>query len=241
MFDFMGKTAVVTGGSNGIGKEIVRAFREVGARVAVIDKVALSPECDFFYMGDIADEKTLNDFALDVIEHFGGVDFLINNACLSRGGIDSCSYEDFLYVQKVGVAAPYYLTKLFTPHFRAGAAVVNISSTRAFQSQPNTESYSAAKGGITALTHAMAVSLSGKARVNAIAPGWIDTTNSSFDGADNHQHPVGRVGVPNDIAKMTLFLCSEAAAFITGESITVDGGMSKLMVYHNDHGWKLEK
>ena len=108
-------------------------------------------------------------------------------------------------------------------------------------SQPQTESYTAAKGGIAALTHAMAVSLSGKVRVNSISPGWIDTTGSLITGADAYQQPVGRVGRPADIANMVLFLCSDKAGFITGENICIDGGMTKLMIYHGDNGWTLSE
>ena len=124
------------------------------------------------------------------------------------------------------------------------ASIVNISSTRARQSQPNTEAYSAAKGGILTLTHAMAVSLAGKARVNAVSPGWIDTQTTDYSKApaspDESQHPAGRIGNPSDIAEMVLFLCGDKASFITGENITIDGGMSRLMVYHNDHGWSYQ-
>ncbi len=165
------------------------------------------------------------------------MDFLINNAMMTKGGLDACGYADFVETLRVGVAAPYYLTKLLVPRFAPGASVVNLSSTRAFQSQANTESYTAAKGGITALTHAMAVSLAGVARVNAIAPGWIDTIGSAFPEGDTAQHPVGRVGTPEDIVQAALFLCGEGAGFITGQTLVVDGGMSKLMVYHGDGGW----
>ena len=108
-------------------------------------------------------------------------------------------------------------------------------------SQPQSESYSASKGGIHALTHALAVSLAHKVRVNSISPGWIDTTSSTFEGSDASQHLVNRVGNPLDIANMVLFLCSEKASFITGENICIDGGMTKLMIYHNDYNWKLNK
>ena len=138
------------------------------------------------------------------------------------------------------MTAPFYLTKLFAPHFAEGAAVVNMSSSRDRMSQPRTESYTAAKGGISALTHALAVSLAGKVRVNSISPGWIDTAYREYDGADAAQHPAGRVGNPMDIANMVLYLCSDKAGFITGENIRIDGGMTRLMIYHGDHGWKLE-
>ena len=238
---FAGKHVVVTGGANGIGRCIVELFRRQGAAVAVIDLDENQPvECELYQQGDIAEEVVLRAFAARVIKRFGEVDILVNNACLSKGGIFDCSYEEFLYVHRVGVAAPYLLTQLLLPHFRQGGAVLQIASTRAEQSQPNTESYTAAKGGIAALTHALAVSLAGKVRVNCISPGWIDTKESALSQEDAAQHPAGRVGVPADIAELALFLCSEQAGFLTGENITVDGGMSRLMIYHGDHGWKYE-
>ena len=126
------------------------------------------------------------------------------------------------------------------PHFAEGAAIVNISSSRDRMSQSQTESYTAAKGDIAALTHALAVSLAGKVRANSISPGWIDTTGTDFDGPDAIQQPVGRVGNPMDIANMVLYLCSDKAGFITGENICIDGGMTRQMIYHGDNGWKLE-
>ena len=244
---FMEKHAVVTGGANGIGRCIAESFLREGARVTVIDidknageHLHDSNENLHFYHGDIADKMVLENFIRSLSEP---VDCLINNACINRRGLLSgCSYEDFEYVQRVGVTAPYYLTSMLLTNalLAAEASIVNIASTRAFQSQPDTESYSAAKGGIFALTHAMSVSLAGRARVNCISPGWIDTTNNyehSFE--DRIQHPAGRIGTVSDIAEMVLFLCSSKAGFITGENITIDGGMSKLMVYHNDHGWSL--
>lgn len=236
---FKDKVVVITGGSNGIGLVTAREFKKVEAKVAAIDIVPSGEEFDLFFKGDISREEDLNSFVKEVVGAFGKIDFLINNACVSRGGIISnCSYEDFLYVQKIGVVAPYMLVKLFLPYFNEGGAVVNISSTRAFQSQPDTESYTAAKGGITALTHALAVSLSGKVRVNCISPGWIDTTGNEFGGADSLQHPSGIVGKPLYIADMIMYLCSEKAEFINGENICIDGGMSKLMIYHGDFGWE---
>lgn len=229
---FRDKVAVVTGGTNGIGKAICEEFKREGAHVCVIDK-----QPNDYFIGDIANEETLKAFADKVINQFGKVDYLINNACISMGGIENCSYDDFNYVLRIGVSAPFMLTKLFMNYFNKGAAIVNISSSRDRMSQPNTESYTAAKGGISALTHALAVSLSGKVRVNSISPGWIDTTNSEFQAPDMLQHPAGRVGNPLDIANMVLFLCSDKAGFITGENITIDGGMTRHMIYHNDFGW----
>jgi len=240
--EFENKVAVITGGANGIGRCAAEEFIKAGAKVVVIDKDPNPLPCDLYFCGDIADETTLIEFADKIKSEIGNVDYLINNACLGKGGILSgCRFEDFLYVQKVGVVAPYMLVKLLLPYFNPNAGIVNISSTRFNMSQPDSESYTAAKGGITALTHALAVSLSGRARVNSISPGWIDTSDSAFSVEDNMQHPAGRIGKPIDIANMVLYLCSDAGSFITGENITVDGGMSKLMIYHGDNGWKYEK
>ena len=168
------------------------------------------------------------------------MDYLINNAIPLMKGIDSCSYEEFSYALAVGVTAPFYLTKLFEPYFSNVASIVNISSSRDRMSQPQTESYTAAKGGISALTHALAVSLAGKVRVNSISPGWIETEGKTYTCPDAFQQPAGRVGAPDDIAEMVLFLCSEKAGFITGENICIDGGMTRQMIYHNDFGWTLK-
>lgn len=232
---FSGKTAVVTGGANGIGKCIAELFEKNGATVCIIDKA----DGDHF-IGDISDKAVLEGFAEYVIGTYGGVDFLVNNALPLMKGIDECSYEEFEYALKVGVTAPFYLSKLFLPHFRSGASIVNIASSRDRMSQPQTESYTAAKGGIASLTHALAVSLSGKVRVNSVSPGWIDTSYKEYEGSDAVQHPAGRVGNPLDIANMVMYLCSDKAGFITGENICIDGGMTKLMIYHGDNSWKLE-
>ena len=229
---FEGKVAVITGGAHGIGKATAEAFAREGAAVHIID---LQPG-DWF-VGDVGDPESLERFAGQIIRRSGHVDYLVNNALPLMKGIEECSWEEFSRALSVGVTAPFYLTKLLLPYFAPGASVVNISSSRDRMSQPGTESYSAAKGGIAALTHAMAVSLSGKARVNSISPGWIDTTGSEITGADAVQQPAGRVGKPEDIAETVLFLCSEKAGFITGENICVDGGMTKLMIYHGDCGW----
>ena len=236
MFDFNGKVAVVTGGARGIGRCIREEFERAGAKVAVIDVL----DNDYF-VGDLSDKGALEAFANKVIADFGYVNYLINNAAPKMVGIEQGSYEDFEYAIRVGVTAPFYLSKLFAPHFREGASIINISSSRDRMSQPQTESYTAAKGGISALTHALAVSLAGKVRVNSVSPGWIDNNYTVYEGADATQQPAGRVGMPPDIANMVLYLCSDMAGFITGENICIDGGMTRQMIYHGDHGWKLEK
>ena len=232
---FENKVAVVTGGAGGIGKCICEEFQKQGAHVCIID-VQQNP----YFVGDLADDAVLRQFAQKVIADHGHVDYLINNALPLMKGIDNCTYEEFNYALRVGVTAPFRLTQLFLPHFAPGASIVNISSSRDRMSQPNTESYTAAKGGIAALTHALAVSLAGRVRVNSISPGWIDTRYTVYTGSDAAQQPVGRVGNPLDIANMALYLCSDKAGFITGENICIDGGMTRQMIYHGEFGWKFE-
>lgn len=232
---FKDKVVVVTGGANGIGKCIVEEFIARGAHLFVIDK-----QPGEHFVGDISKPEDLEAFVTDILKKHRQVDYIINNALPIMKGLDECSWEDFQYALSVGVTAPFYLVKLLKEHLAEGASIVNISSSRDRMSQPQTESYTAAKGGIAALTHALAVSLSGKARVNSISPGWIDTAYTVYEGADAVQQLTGRVGNPKDIANMVLFLCSDKAGFITGENICIDGGMTKQMIYHGDNGWKLE-
>lgn len=231
---FKDKIVIVTGGAQGIGKCIADEFRKKGATVCVIDK----QEGDH-YVGDISKQEVLEAFAQDILQKYGHVDIIVNNALPIMRGIDECSYEEFSYALSVGVTAPFYLVKLVKDHLGEGASIINISSSRDRMSMPQTESYTAAKGGIAALTHALAASLAGKARVNSISPGWIDTDYTVYEGPDATQQPAGRVGNPMDIANMVLFLCSDKAGFITGENICIDGGMTKLMIYHGEHGWTL--
>ena len=233
MFD--NRIAVVTGGASGIGKVIAEQFQAAGARVCIIDVLP-----NDYFVGDLADQAVLEAFARKVIDQYGRVDYLVHNAKPLTRGIQDCSYAEFNYALRVGITAPFYLAKLFAPYFSPGGAVVNISSSRDRMSQPQTESYTAAKGGIHALTHALAVSLAGKVRVNSISPGWIDTEGTHYTGPDAVQQPAGRVGTPMDIANMVLYLCSDKAGFITGENICIDGGMTRQMIYHNDFGWTLE-
>lgn len=234
--EFNNKVIVITGGAQGIGLTIANAFKEQNAHVCVIDCIEGK-----HYVGDVGNKEHLEQFAQDVIQKYGHVDVLINNAPPQMIGINECSYEQFQAALNVGVSAPFYLSKLFMPYFAPGASIINISSSRDRMSQPQSESYTAAKGAISALTHALAISFAGKVRVNSISPGWIDTTNTTFTGPDAIQQPVGRVGHPNDIAHLILFLASDKASFITGENICIDGGQTKLMIYHGDHDWSLNK
>lgn len=235
MEQFKDKIVVITGAARGIGKCIADEFTLQGAHVAIIDILP-----NDYFIGDLSDKDVLERFAEKVLADFGHVDILVNNAMPLFKGIDECSYEDFCYAQRVGVVAPFYLAKLFKKHFTPGACIINISSTRDRMSQPQTESYTAAKGGIAALTHALSVSLAGKVRVNSVSPGWIDTTGTAFEGPDALQQPCGRVGHPRDIAHMVLFLCSDKAGFITGENVCIDGGMTRQMIYHGENGWSYE-
>ena len=232
---FQDKVIVITGGAGGIGKCLAREFEKQGGHVCVIDCVEGS-----HFVGDLAEKSVLDAFADSVITKYGRVDVLVNNAPPLFLGIDDCSYEDFQRSLAIGVTAPFYLSKLFAPYYAPGASIINISSSRDRMSQPQTESYTAAKGGISALTHALAVSFAGKVRVNSVSPGWIDTDFKVYEGPDAVQQPVGRVGDPMDVANLVLFLASDQAGFITGENICIDGGQTRLMIYHGDHGWKLE-
>ena len=230
--DLINKVAVITGGARGIGKAVKEAFEAEGACAEVVDIAEGN-----HFKGDISRKEDIEAFADYVIRKHGHIDYLINNAIPVMRGIDECSYEEFEYAMAVGVTAPFYLSKIFSHFFREGSCIINISSSRDRMSMPQTESYTAAKGGISALTHAMAVSFSGKVRVNSISPGWIETGDEVYSGPDAEQQPAGRVGNPSDIANLILYLCSDKAGFITGENICVDGGMTKLMIYHGEHGW----
>ena len=232
--NFENKVVVITGGGHDIGLCTVEEFKKAGAHVFVID----CAEGDH-YVGDIGNKGDLEAFAQTVIDRYGRVDVLVNNAPPQMHGINDCTWEQFQNALTVGVTAPFYLAKLLAPYFSQGASIINISSSRDRMSQPQTESYTAAKGGIAALTHALAVSFAGRVRVNSISPGWIDAAYTVYEGSDATQQPAGRVGNPLDIANMILFLASEKAGFITGENICIDGGQTKLMIYHGDHGWTL--
>lgn len=256
---FKNKVCVLTGGALGIGRCITRKFAESGAKIVFIDinQKAAQKNAEYinhnggeshYFIGDISNEVDLLKFKDFTLNLFPTIDYLINNACINKKGIlSACTFEDFNYVLKVGICAPYFLTHQFLKSFKPGSSIVNIGSTRAYMSQADTESYTSAKGGILSLTHALAISLAGKVRVNCISPGWIDTSKYYDDNytlnhekPDIEQHPAKRIGKAEDIANVVMFLCNEENSFITGENITVDGGMTKLMIYNGDDGWTLK-
>lgn len=216
---FENKVVVVTGGAKGIGRAIAEEFRKAGAIVCVIDLL----ENDY-YSDDLAEQSILENFARRVIADYGHLDYLINNALPLMKGLDTCSYEEFNYALRVGVTAPFYLTKLFAPYFAPGAAIVNISSSRDRMSQPQTESYTAAKGGISALTHALAVSLQGKVRVNSISPGWIETQGATWEvpGVKSKTELAG----PIQIIKLPTLEASHFLGFAINFSSTLSQGMA---------------
>lgn len=237
--EFEHKVVCVTGVSKGIGRAIARAFQEEGALVFGIDLLQAETLMDTnFYQGDITDKQVRADFIDLVLKQGQGIDVFVNNAMVfERGLISDVSLEDFESILALGISAPYDFARLCKPFLNPGSSILNILSTRAYQSMPDSEAYAAVKGAMSAMTHAMAMSLGPKTRVNAIAPGWIDTLESNLTPSDLMQHPLHRVGTPEDIAKACLYLASDKAGFITAATLVVDGGMSKQMIYHGDHGW----
>jgi NAD(P)-dependent dehydrogenase (short-subunit alcohol dehydrogenase family) len=246
------KTVVITGGAQGIGRVMANMMTGSGYQVAVWDSdpEALSEEKDRWqnrseWLGilcDVSDEMQVEQALTDTIKHFGSVDILINNAAISANiPISQLSVEEFRKVIEINLNGAFICTKYCEPGLRRNkGSVINICSTRAFQSEANTEAYSASKGGIFSLTHALAVSLGPDVRVNSISPGWIDVSairkrstarQEKLSEADHLQHPAGRVGTPEDIGRMVLFLCDPDNSFITGQNFTIDGGMTRRMIY----------
>lgn len=246
---FHDKTVFVTGGANGIGKGIVKAFCEVGADVFFCDIndeegnnlcAELKEYKCTFIKADVSNEYALTSAVYKVLEQKGDIDILINNAGIGGfGSILDIKVEDFDKVLRTNLYSAFITSKLLAMHRskREGhnryGRIINLSSTRYLMSEPDSEAYAASKGGIVSLTHALAISLSKyHITVNCISPGWID--NGKFGEIreiDHAQHPSGRVGEVGDIARTCLFLCEEANNFINGQNITVDGGMTKKMIY----------
>jgi NAD(P)-dependent dehydrogenase (short-subunit alcohol dehydrogenase family) len=225
------KAVLVTGGARGIGRGTALLLAERGYRVAVAD---LHGEAELpFFRCDVSREVSVKSCVRAVLSRFGRLDALINNAGLADpagGPIEKLALSDWNRRLAVNLTGVFLMTKHCVPHLRRSAgAIVNIASTRALQSEPHTEAYAATKGGVVALTHALAMSLGPRVRVNCVSPGWI--AKSKLSRREHAQHPVGRAGRPEDIGAIIAFLISDAAGFITGQNFVVDGGMTRKMIY----------
>ncbi len=247
----MNKNIIVTGGAQGIGKIVSKELLKNGYSVSVfeIDEEAIDELKDetqsdniAFFKTDVSDEKDVQKSILASVEKFGNIYSLINNAAIHiNKPIDKLSYEEWNHTISVNLSGAFLCSKYAVPHLKkTKGSIINMSSTRAFQSEPNTEAYSASKGGIFSLTHALAMSLGPEIRVNSISPGWIDVSGIrkktkareyKQTHEDKTQHPVGRVGTAKDISNMILFLFNPENSFITGQNFVIDGGMSRKMIY----------
>ena len=240
------RTWLVTGGNRGIGRALVQYLVDQAQRVFFVDRdesgflpanVGSSGQVTYI-QADLGIQAELDRVQEVVREESEGLDVLVNNGALNLGGLMSGNYVKFQQTLNVNLVAPFYLTQILIDHFVPGGNVINIASTRAFQSQADTEGYAASKGGLIALTHSMAMTLRERIRVNSISPGWIETRSGlEHEPADKVQHPSGRIGRPSDVIRLVLFLSDPANDFINGENIILDGGMSRQMVYHGDEGW----
>lgn len=240
--------AIVTGSGQGIGLCIARYFIAVGVRVVIAEKnpalgkkaqKLLGPD-SIFIQTDVSKEPSVRFMVQQTIKQFGQIDYLINNAAIiDNKPIEKLTYTSWKNVLDTNLSGIFLCAKYAAKYLRkTKGAMINIASTRALMSEANTEAYSASKAGIVGLTHALAVSLGPRIRVNCVSPGWIDTRSytekpvfSPLTKADHSQHPAGRVGRPEDIAAMVLHLCSVQSEFITGQNFIVDGGMTKKMIY----------
>ncbi len=235
-------SVIVTGAAQGIGRAIAARFKEDGANVTIADINPSNLEQTMLELGvhgvltNVSSELGVNGLIETVLEQFGSIDILVNNAGVSDFvPLEQQTLEGFQKVLNVNLTGAWLCAKIAAPHLReAKGAIVNIASTRAIMSEPGSEAYAASKGGLLALTHALAVSLQPDVRVNCVSPGWIETRapgSFTHSSGDNAQHLVGRVGTPEDIAAMVAFLASSQAGFITGQNVVVDGGMTKKMIY----------
>lgn len=244
-----GKVALVTGAARGIGLGIAAWLIAEGWQVVLADtertrgaKVAkVLGENAWFVAMDVSQEAQVVEGVAQVLGQFGRLDALINNAALAdphNPPLDSLDLGHWNKVLATNLTGPLLVAKHCAPYLRAHyGAIVNITSTRALQSEPDTEAYSASKGGLLSLTRALAVSLGPDIRVNAVSPGWIDARDPSerraqpLTDADHDQHPVGRVGAVEDVAAQVAWLLSASAGFVTGQEFVVDGGMTRKMIY----------
>lgn len=237
---------LVTGGAGGIGRALTRRLLEEGTAVTVLDRdgpACEALEAELGHRGDlqvlrcdVSDEEGVAASVEMAATRFQGVHGLVNNAGISHpvsGPIEQLTLADWYRWQDSHLTGAFVMTRACVPHLRAaGGAIVNIGSTRALQSEPDCEAYAAAKGGLAALTHALAVSLGPAVRVNCIQPGWINTdAGYEPDATDHGQHPAGRVGNPGDVAALAVWLLGSEAGFVTGQEWTLDGGMTRRMLY----------
>ena len=235
--EYSQKTALVTGGARGIGETTARLLAERGYRVAVCDLDAPRrlPRGMLYIRCDVSREPSVRSCARQVLKRFGRLDALVNNAGIAdahSGPLEKLALKEWNRRIGTNLTGVFLMTKHAAPHLRRSrGAVVNVASTRALQSEPDTEAYAAAKGGVVALTHAMAMSLGPQVRVNCISPGWIDTGRVKIRRLDHAQHPAGRVGRPHDVAELVCYLLSEKAGFATGANFVIDGGMTRKMIY----------
>jgi len=220
------KTVLVTGGSRGIGRGVAALLERRGYRVAVADLDRPGAGAAAFFRCDVSSETSVRACVRGVLHRFGRLDALINNAGLADPAdppVEKLALAAWNRRIGVNLTGVFLMTKHCVPHLRRSAgAIVNIASTRALQSEPNTEAYAATKGGVVALTHALAMSLGPRIRVNCISPGWI--AKSKLSRKDHAQHPVGRAGRPEDVGELVAFLVSDRAAYITGAEYVIDGG-----------------
>lgn len=246
-------TVLVTGGAQGIGRAIVTLLLARKARVVIADcdteageelAATLNPQQVLFHPTDVASEAAVRGCVSAAVARFGRLDGLVNNAGIPHPGrtpVTELALDAWEHVLRVNLTGAFLMAKHAAPHLEQHkGAIVNIASTRALQSEPHTEAYAASKGGLVALTHALAISFAHRIRVNAVLPGWIDVSDlqksrerrpAELRPDDHLQHPAGRVGVPEDVAAMVAYLLSDQASFITGQSIVVDGGMTRKMIY----------
>lgn len=245
---FTDKIAVVTGAGRGIGKGIAKRLLQEGAKVTIaeIEKEAGEEALRelqsigeaIFIPTDITSEDSVRQMVAETVNHFGGLDYLVNNAAIAdpgNGPIEELSLERWNRVITTNLTGTFLCSKYAAPYLKKSkGAIINLASTRALMSEPNTEAYSASKGGIVALTHALALSLGPLVRVNCISPGWIAADQNELTRIDHEQHPGGRVGRPEDIAGLVAYLLSEEASFITGANIVADGGMTRKMIYFQE-------
>jgi NAD(P)-dependent dehydrogenase (short-subunit alcohol dehydrogenase family) len=235
--EYSQKAALVTGGARGIGKASAELLAEHGYRVAVCDvQPPGSLESGIVFIRcDVSREPSVRACVRRVVQRFGRLDALINNAGIASAGngpVDKLALGEWNRRIGTNLTSAFLMTKHAAPHLRrVRGAIVNIASTRALQSEPDTEAYAAAKGGMVALSHALAMSLGPDVRVNCVSPGWIDTGKSKIRARDHAQHPAGRVGRPRDIAELVAFLLSDRSGFTTGANFVVDGGMTRKMIY----------